>query len=107
MYKIYTVNAHDTIDFAAQELKKHIRMMMPRCGDVPISLCPEATDGFRLGLMSDFGMDAEVADPRLDDVIYVKTDATSGIIAGSNPRSVHLALYRNLKKQGCVFTALS
>lgn len=103
MYRIYTVNANETVDFAAQELKKYLRMMMPRCGNVPVSLCPDATDGFRLGLMSDFGMDPEVADPRLDDVIYIKTDDCGGVIAGSNPRSVLLAVYRFLKKQGCIW----
>ena len=30
-------------------------MMMPEGGDVKIAYNPEAKDGFRLGLMSDFG----------------------------------------------------
>ena len=103
MYQIYTMNANDTVDFAAQELKKYLRMMMPRCGDVPIHLRPEAKDGFRLGLTSDFGLDVQISDPLLDDYIYVKTDEQGGILAGSNPRSVLQAVYRFLKKQGCIW----
>lgn len=29
-------------------------MMMPECGDIPISCDPEAKEGFRLGLLEDF-----------------------------------------------------
>ena len=47
MYRISKVVANPTIDFAAEELKKYLRMMMPRCGEVPISYEPEAKDGFR------------------------------------------------------------
>ena len=39
------------IDFAAEELKKYLRMMMPEKGDIEIRLQPDATDGFRLGLL--------------------------------------------------------
>ena len=56
MYRIFKITSNTTIDFAAEELKKYIRMMMPRCGEVPISYAPDAKDGFRIGLMSDFGL---------------------------------------------------
>ena len=103
MYKIYIVNPEATIDFAAQELKKYLRMMMPRAGEIPVSYDKDAKDGFRLGLMADFGLDPEVKNLYLDDVIYVKTDAAGGVIAGSNVRSVLQAVYRFLKKQGCIW----
>ena len=103
MYRIYTINPNDTIDFAAQELKKYLRMMMPRAGEIPVSFDPAAKTGFRLGLMSDFGMDPQVESLHLDDVIYVKTDSRGGVLAGSNPRSVLQAVYRFLKKQGCIW----
>ncbi len=103
MYTIYTVNADLTISFAAQELKKYLRMMMPRIGEIPVSLDYTAKEGFRLGLMSDFGVSPDVEDVYLDDVIYLKTDETGGIIAGSNPRSVLLAVYQFLKKNGCAW----
>ncbi len=100
-FEIARVNADSVIDFAALELKKYLRMMMPRCGEIPVVYRPEARDGFRLGLMSDFGLDPQVEDVSLDDVIYYDCDATGGIIAGSNPRSVLLSVYRYLKSQGC------
>lgn len=103
MYKIYFVNTHPTVDFAAQELKKYLRMMMPRCGEISVEYSKEAKDGFRIGLMSDFDIDPEVENTYLDDVMYVKTDKDSGIIAGSNYRSVLQSVYRFLKKQGCIW----
>ena len=57
MYVINKVNSNHVIDFAAEELKKYLRMMMPRCGEIDINYAPDATDGYRLGLMSDFGLD--------------------------------------------------
>ena len=107
MYKIYFVNTHPTVDFAAQELKKYLRMMMPRCGEIKVEYSAIAEDGFRIGLMSDFGIDPEVENTYLDDVMYVKADKDGGIIAGSNYRSVLQAVYRYLKKQGCIWLFLT
>ena len=99
--KIYRINPDPVVTFAATELKKYIRMMMPRGGGITPVYNPDAKDGFRLGLMSDFGIEPDVEDIYLDDVIYVKTDKEGGIIAGSNPRSVLQAVYRYLKANGC------
>ena len=102
MYKIYKVNSSPVVDFAAEELKKYLRMMMPRCGEIVIERNADATDGFRLGMMQDFGLDvSEADDPRLDDILHIDTDEKGGIIAGSNPRSVLLAVYRYLTINGC------
>jgi len=102
MYRIYKITSSPVVDFAAEELKKYLRMMMPRCGEIVIERNAEATDGFRLGLMQDFGLDvSEADDPRLDDILHIDTDAEGGIIAGSNPRSVLLAVYRYLTINGC------
>ena len=58
------------VDFAAEELKKYLRMMMPESGDVKISLNPDAKEDFRLGLMSDFGLDLSDTDNQeLDDIV--------------------------------------
>ena len=48
MYTIRKISAHPTIDFAAEELKKYLRMMMPHCGEIPILSDGSAGDGFRL-----------------------------------------------------------
>jgi hypothetical protein len=77
-------------------------MMMPECGDVKISYAPDAKDGFRLGLMSDFGLDtSDAEDVSLDDILYIDADEKGGIIAGSNPRSVLLSVYEYLRQNGC------
>jgi len=102
MYCIYKITSDHVVDFAAEELKKYLRMMMPRCGEIDIAYRPDATDGFRLGLMEDLGLDtSEAKDTYLDDILHIDTDECGGIIAGSNPRSVLLAVYRYLTINGC------
>lgn len=102
MYHIQKIRADHVIDFAAEELKKYLRMMMPSCGEITISYTPDANDGFRLGLLEDFALDrSDVEDPTLDDVVYIEADDHGGILAGSNPRSVLFAVYRYLKENGC------
>ena len=102
MLTIKKIRANEVIDHAAQELRKYLRMMMPECGDVKISFEPDAKEGFRLGLLEDFGIPTiEAEDPGLDDVIHVDCTAEGGILAGSNPRSVLFAVYRFLRENGC------
>ncbi|MBQ8880219.1 MAG: hypothetical protein IJY69_05235, partial [Clostridia bacterium] len=62
MLKIRKITSASPIDYAAEELKKYLRMMMPEGGDISISYDPEAKDGFRLGLMQDFGLDVSDAE---------------------------------------------
>lgn len=101
MLTIKKLRADHVVDFAAEELKKYLRMMMPRCGEIDISYNPDATDGFRLGLLQDFGLENEAADPVLDDIVHIDTRENGGILAGSNPRSILYAVYRFLKLNGC------
>ena len=101
MMQIKKMRADHVIDFAAEELKKYLRMMMPQCDDIDIIYEPEAKDGFRLGLLSDFGLPFEGEDPVLDDVIHVDTTSEGGILAGSNMRSILFAVYRMLRENGC------
>ena len=101
MYTIKKLRSGEIFDYAASELKKYLRMMMPEAGEIEISYDPEARDGFRLGLLEDFGLPNDVEDPVLDDIIHVDTTAEGGILAGSNPRSVLFAVYRLLRENGC------
>ncbi len=102
MLTINKLRAHPTVDFAAEELKKYLRMMMPEGGDIAICYNPEAKDGFRLGEFSDFDLPTnEVEDSLLDDVVHIETTEEGGILAGSNPRSILFAVYRYLKCNGC------
>ena len=101
MLKINKIKSDRVIDFATEELQKYYRMMMPQVNEVQINYAPEAKDGFRLGLLEDFGIENEAKDPRFDDVIHIDADVNGGILAGSNPRSVLFAVYRFFKLQGC------
>jgi hypothetical protein len=103
MFKISKLSLSQPVDFAAEELKKYLRMMVPGCDLVEIVYDPNATDGFRLGLLEEFGLPNEAEDVMLDDVVHVDTTENGGILAGSNPRSVLYAVYRFLKLQGCRF----
>ena len=102
-YKICKLTDDRVVDFAAAELKKYLRMMMPECGDIAIMRTQVPTaDAFVLGVMADFGLDtSEAEDPLLDDILHIDTTEVGGVIAGSNPRSVLLAVYRFLRENGC------
>ena len=102
MLTINKTASYSAVDYAAEELKKYLRMMMPEGGDIKIAYNPEAKDGFRLGLMQDFGLDvSDAEDTELDDILYIDCTAEGGIIAGSNPRSVLLSVYEYLRQNGC------
>ena len=102
MLKINKITANNVVDYAAEELKKYLRMMMPEGGDIKIAYDPDAKDGFRLGLMQDFGLDvSDVEECELDDILYIDCDKDGGIIAGDNPRSVLLSVYEYLRQNGC------
>ena len=97
MLYVNKISSGETVDFAAMELKKYLRMMMPENGDIRIAFAPEAEEGFRLGLMQDFGLDvSDAEDTELDDIVYIDTTEEGGIIAGDNPRAIRLAVYEFL-----------
>ena len=103
MLQIYKLRPDPVVDYAAEELKKYLRMMMPDEKVVQIAYAPDAKDGFRLGLLEDFSLPCEADDPYVDDVLHIDTTENGGILAGSNPRSVLFAVYRYLKLNGCRF----
>ena len=101
MLRIIPVSDHPAVHFAASELKKYLRMLLPEGGDVAVAAGGE---GFRVGLTRDLHIDdREAADPALDDLIVIRTDACGGVIAGTNPGAVLIAVYRYLRLCGCRF----
>ena len=101
MLYINKISSDPTVDFAAEELKKYLRMMMPHT-DAKICYAPAATEGFRLGLMQDFGLDvSDVKCTELDDILYIDTHEDGGVLAGDNPRSVLMAVYELFRQNGC------
>ncbi len=102
MIYIYKISSASAIDFAAEELKRYLRMMMPEAGQICVQYDPKAENGFRLGLLSDFGLaDGDVEDAHLDEILYAEASENGGIIAGNNPRAVLLAVYEYLRAEGC------
>ena len=102
MYRIFKITANQTVDFAADELKKYLRMLMPECGDIDVGFDPNAQTDFRVGFMSDFGLDtSDAEDISQDDIVYIDADEKGGVIAGSNPCATLIAVYRYLRFQGC------
>jgi len=76
MYTINKTSSYSAVDYAAEELRKYLRMMMPECGNIEIKYDPDAKDGFRLGLIQDFGLDvSEAEETELDDILYIDTDS--------------------------------
>ena len=73
-------NDHPILHFAADELKKYLRMMLPEGGDIPIG---RGEGGFRIGLLS------EQSD---DDTVVIDTSETGGEILGSNPEQCWIAV---------------
>ena len=94
------ITDNQVVDFAAEELRKYLMMMRPE-SQTPfiVRACGE---GIKLGLMEDFNLDiSDCKDKLLDDIVYIDTKGENGIIAGSNPRSVLLAVYEYLRQNGC------
>lgn len=102
MLTVYKVSAASAVDFAAEELKRYLRMMMPEAGNITIKYEPLAREGFRVGLLSDFGLeDSDVEDPYMDEILYADCTEKGGIVAGNNARAVLLSVYEYLRAQGC------
>ena len=99
--KIFIVKEHETLRYAAEELLKYLTMME---SEITGDICVGSTgaDGIALGLLEDFGLNADdVRDPMIDDVIDLRIKDLHGYIAGSNERSVLMGVYNFLKSAGC------
>ena len=97
MYSVSTKSKDEVIGFAAEELKKYLFSVT---GEEVII----GEGGFTLALMGEIGLDtSDVEDPSLDDIIYIDTTERGGIIAGSNPHSVLIAVYEYLRRLGCAW----
>ncbi len=75
----------------------YARTELERVGALLLDETPGALSDVRLCVMEQ----PDVADPLMDDLIEIDVCGRSGMIAGSNPRSVLLGVYRYLREQGC------
>jgi len=105
--RIAIADDHPTIRFAAAELQRYLA----RATGQPVDVLDggsigRETPALWLGLAQSFPGAALLpaaahADVRFDDAIGIAAEAGNGIICGSNPRSVLLAVYRYLHMLGC------
>jgi len=101
---VYALDDSETAAFAAEELGKYLRMMQPEAQVVVAKAdsYQPVKEGIYLGLYGDLGLEAPALDdPRLDDCIHTDVSKLNGMIAGSNPRSILLGVYRFLEEAGC------
>lgn len=104
--RIIKIGDSQTIDFAAQELRKYLKLMD---SGVLINIFSSdsyndqiTSSGIWLGIDEKFsGFVPEVENKTEDDAIYIDVDKFSGVITGSNKRSVLIAAYRFLRELGC------
>ena len=107
--KIITTQKNDTVEYAAQELKKYI-ISMSRGDIVPEifigTSSPEKIedDTIILALLEDLNLDtSDLFDPFMEDILDIDIKNLTGYIAGSNRRSVLQAVYRYCTSAGCRF----
>jgi hypothetical protein len=100
---IYLVSGGKVGLFAARELRKYLARMTGASFDIARRRRHDAgASGLWLGLLADFGAEPRPgADPKWDDNILIEAGPIGGILAGSNPRSLLLAVYRYLTELGC------
>lgn len=98
--KIIASSTDPTIAFAAEELARYMEQMR---GTRPGIENGTGESGLRLCMFPELDGTTlpPVADPSLDDAIHISTSGKTGVIAGTNPRSVLIAVYRYLTELGC------
>lgn len=101
---IARIGCNKTVIYAVEELMKYLKaidqnlMVDLRLYD---AYAPNVKNVIWVG--EDLAFDAhlpQVANRKLDDAIYVSIEKNAGVITGTNPRSVLLAVYRVLKELG-------
>ena len=99
MIKINKCGTERAINFAAKELSKYI-CLMNDSEDIQILSTDHFEDGMlNVGICEEYNKFLpEVPNKELDDAIYIDVKDGKGIITGTNPRSVLIAVYRFLRE---------
>ena len=103
---IYRVGTDRAVRFAAGELERYMEQILGRSVKIQsMSRYDGRKPGLWIGVAEHFGaavpQSALEAEDDLDDAVLVNVQSNSGIITGSNPRSVLFAVYRYLEALGC------
>ncbi|BBH21555.1 DUF4838 domain-containing protein [Paenibacillus baekrokdamisoli] len=107
MNGIYVISrGYEPLSFAAEELRKYLIALSGR--EIVLHHSDryyEEQPGIWVGLRTDFPEVPQTEWPgqgtEEDDAVWIDVECGQGILAGSNPRSVLLSVYRYLTEVGC------
>lgn len=104
--RLWVMRNTETAWFAASELARCLRTILAEPLDVQIRHAPQpaaAEPGIQLGLFSDLPelRTQGVAISPDDDAIFIRVQNGTGVVAGSNERSILIGVYRLLHALGC------
>ncbi|MGM9625442.1 MAG: DUF4838 domain-containing protein, partial [Eubacteriales bacterium] len=106
-WKLTQLGNDKVIAFAADELHKYLKRMdrNARISRIVADRYDDKNEhALYIGCDDAFSaLLPKVADPARDDAVYVNVANGAGIITGTNPRSVLIAVYRYLRALGCAF----
>jgi len=101
MIKILKLIDSETADFAARELKKYLTLARNNY-DFSIEKREEYNqeeNAIWLGLWNQFSLeDPKREDPKFNDAIFIDINSNTGVIAGTNERSILIGVYRFLRE---------
>ena len=104
--KIIPLQSNETIQYAALELQKYITQMSR--GQLVPEIVHDKTadrdDAIVLGLLEELGLDtSDLFDAFIEDILDINVNNGAGFIAGSNPRSILMGVYKYCYSAGCRF----
>ncbi|MBE6966326.1 MAG: DUF4838 domain-containing protein [Ruminococcaceae bacterium] len=107
--RIIFLQRNETVEYAAAELKKYLlRMSRGKinaeifCEDISGEGIPEET--IVLATLPELSLDtSDLFDAFVEDIIDIDVKNLSGYIAGSNPRSILMGVYKYCTSAGCRF----
>lgn len=104
--KISFLSRNETVNYAAEELGKYIRKISEEHIETILKQVVNANlvenNSIKLGTYNELGMATQTEGySQFDDEILIDICDGKGVIAGINPRSVLLAVYRFLTVVGC------
>lgn len=104
--KIIPLQVNETVQYAAAELQKYITWMSrgQLVPQIVYDVSADRKDAIVLGLLEDLGRDtSDLFDPFIEDILDIDVENGAGFIAGSNPRSILMGVYKYCYSAGCRF----
>lgn len=107
--KIISMQKGETIEYAVSELKKYVIKLsrgkiIPQCEFVECIPQTVQENSIILGTLKELSLDSsDLFDPFIEDIIDVNIVNATGYIAGSNPRSILMGVYKYCTSAGCRF----